>query len=893
MNQPFRFYPLLALAILAGVVAPAQQAIPSPEEYFGFKVGSDKKLVRYDRIVEYLETVASRSDRVRIQTLGPTTQGNPFLLLEISAPRTLKNLDHYKALERKLYFQGGAPSDAERDQIFREGKPVVLVTNNIHSNEIGSSQMVLEAVHRLATEDSPAIRKILDNVILLLVPSVNPDGQIMVTDWYNKYLGTQQEGGPMPFLYQTYAGHDNNRDMFLFSQKESQLTAGILWHDWFPSIWLDEHQQGSSGARIFTMPATDPINPNVHPLIYRLTTIYGQAQAAALEAEGRDGIIHNATYTSFWEGAMAWTGWWHNQVGLLTEVASARIATPVVQQKADASRPPAGGVALIGRSGAAGGGGGPDLGPGAPLPPPTDIFARAEYPRPWLGGAWHLRDVVDYELTATFALLETAADARETLLRQIYDVNLNTIEAGRKGELGFGNREKSFAVIIPTADQHDPNEVVELIDKLLIGGVEVDRARIGFTQDGEAYPAGTYVIPFTQVFARYAKDLLEKQTYPEVHRAPGVPAETPYDVSAWSLGMQFGVNTVFARTPLPAGLPLEPVKNTPRFVLSAEKDPGRWSFPYTGAESSVVVNRLLKEGAKVSIGKPHGSEPPIVQVGGAPAAWNRATAGFDASFRSAQREPEFGTPLRAPRVGLYQSWTANIDEGWTRWILERYEFPYKILHNSDVQAGKLRQQFDAIILPDQPERSILEGQTSNFIAAEYRGGIGEKGWEALRDFVDRGGTLISLGDACNLILNRMPLPVKEVKRTLARDQHYAPGTIVNLQVDTAHPIGLGSAADTFGFYINSPFFQLTEGFSSHKVSVIARYPNTGVNASGWLRGEEYMLGRAAVVAVETNPGKIVLFGIRPQHRAQTHATLPMLFGALYWSAEGDLTAGSQ
>ena len=258
MNQPFRFYPLLALAILAGVVAPAQQAIPSPEEYFGFKVGSDKKLVRYDRIVEYLETVASRSDRVRIQTLGPTTQGNPFLLLEISAPRTLKNLDHYKALERKLYFQGGAPSDAERDQIFREGKPVVLVTNNIHSNEIGSSQMVLEAVHRLATEDSPAIRKILDNVILLLVPSVNPDGQIMVTDWYNKYLGTQQEGGPMPFLYQTYAGHDNNRDMFLFSQKESQLTAGILWHDWFPSIWLDEHQQGSSGARIFTMPATDP-----------------------------------------------------------------------------------------------------------------------------------------------------------------------------------------------------------------------------------------------------------------------------------------------------------------------------------------------------------------------------------------------------------------------------------------------------------------------------------------------------------------------------------------------------------------------------------------------------------------------------------------------------------
>src|SRR5712692_2167682 len=338
MNKLRRSFSLLTLATLAGALALAQP-LPSPEQYFGFKIGADKKLARYDRIVEYLEKIASQSDRVRIHTLGSTTQGNPFLLLEISAPGTLRNLDHYRALERKLYFQGGAPSEAERDQIFREGKSVVLITNNIHSTEIGASQMVLEAVHRLATEDSPTIRKILDNVIFLLVPSLNPDGQIMVTDWYNKYLGTPQEGGPMPYLYHAYAGHDNNRDMFLFSQKESQLTAGVLWHEWFPAIWLDEHQQGNNGARIFTMPATDPINPNVHPLIYRLNTLYGQSQAAALDLAGKDGVVYNATYTNFWQGAMAWAGWWHNQVGLLTEVASARIATPVIQTKADPSKP--------------------------------------------------------------------------------------------------------------------------------------------------------------------------------------------------------------------------------------------------------------------------------------------------------------------------------------------------------------------------------------------------------------------------------------------------------------------------------------------------------------------------------------------------------------------------
>ncbi len=301
-------------------------------------------------------------------------------MLEISSPSTIRNLERYKTLEQKLYFQAGLPTAEQRDQIFREGKAVVLITNNIHSTEIGSSQTAIELAYRLATEDSPVVRKILDNVIFLLTPSVNPDGQIMVTDWYNKYLGTPQEGTSPPFLYHVYAGHDNNRDMFLFSQKETQMMAQVLWHDWFPAIWLDQHQQGNAGARMFTMPATDPINPNVHPLIYRLNTIFGQMQAAALEAAGKDGIMHNSTYTSFWEGAMAWTGWWHNEVGLLTEAASARIATPVVQQFATADRPGIK-VALIGPDPAS-------LSPDLPLPPPRDVTPRSDYPQAVAG--WNL-----------------------------------------------------------------------------------------------------------------------------------------------------------------------------------------------------------------------------------------------------------------------------------------------------------------------------------------------------------------------------------------------------------------------------------------------------------------------------------------------------------------------
>ena len=426
---------VVALVLAACVLAPVPQAaagtglpqaLPSPEQFLSFRVGTDTKLARWDRIVEYFKLVEGASDRVRVRELGKSTEGNPFVVLEIASPETMKRLDYHRGLQRRLYFQDGVPTDAQRDEIFQSGKAVVLVTCSMHSTEVGATQMTLELVHRLATDASPRVKHVLDNVIFLLVPSLNPDGQIKVVDWYNKNLGTEFESSSMPWLYQKYVGHDNNRDMYMFTQVESRLTAGLLWHDWFPAVWLDEHQQGMTGSRIFVMPATDPINPNVHPLIYRWNGLFGQSQGAALEAAGKDGIIYNATYTNFWQGAMAWSGWWHNQVGLLTELASVRIASPTEQQRAQSGRPAP--AAEGGRGGGRGGGA------AGVLPPPTDVTSRTEYPRPWLGGRWTLRDIVDYELIATMATLEFAADQRETLLRQIYEVNRATMDAGKKGD---------------------------------------------------------------------------------------------------------------------------------------------------------------------------------------------------------------------------------------------------------------------------------------------------------------------------------------------------------------------------------------------------------------------------------------------------------------------------
>lgn len=868
---------LVAPLSVVSVNIDAAANVQTPEQFAGHRIGADNKLVRWDKIVEYMKLVAQSSDRVRVRELGKSTNGEPFIAVEISAPETLKNIDRYKQLERKLYFQGGAPTDGEREDIFKSGKAVVLVTCSIHATEIGASQMSLELVHRLATEESSSVKKILDNVIFILVPSLNPDGQIMVTDWFNKNVGTEYANSPIPYLYHPYVGHDNNRDMYMFTQKESQHTAKLLWSDWFPSIWLDEHQMGSNGARIFVMPATDPINPNVHPLIYRWNGILGQSQAAALEAAGKEGIIYNSTYTNFWQGAMAWSGWWHNQIGLLTEVASVRVAAPTEQARATPGR------SAQPAEGGRGGGGGRGGDVNAVLPAPTDTNSRTEYPRPWLGGRWTLRDIVDYELIATMALLETAADRRETLLRQIYEVNRETVEMGKRGD--------PAAVLIPLDGQHDPREAGHLVEKLQMAGVEVYRATGTFEADGKTYAGGTFVIPMAQVFARYVKDILEKQTYPEVRRSPTSAPEPPYDVSAWSLGMLLGVEHVVVRKPLAANVPLEKLTSAPKFAGKVSGSGQRYMFDYRGPDAAIAINRLLKQGAAISIETTRDGAEQIGRVSVTGVNRNviegvASDLGFamkaDVATRTATSPSVLS--IKAPRIGMYDPWSGgNMDEGWTRWVLEQYGFQSTRLHNADVRAGNLRHKFDAIILPDQGVRAMLDGNNASTTRPEYRGGIGEDGVSALQAFVNEGGTLITLGAASDLAIERFPVPVRNLKAGLTREQHFAPGTILRIEVDTQHPVGYGMPAETYGFYNNSPFFSLVEGFASQRSTVVARYPNTGVVGSGWLRGEDLMAGRAAVVSIDMNPGRVVLFGLRPQHRAQTHATFPLLFNALYLS----------
>ncbi len=856
------------------------QTIPTPEKFFGFPIGAEQKLARWDKIVDYMRLVDRASDRMILQEPGKTTDGNPFLLAIISSPENLRNLDRYRRINRKIFDPRTVASEAEADRLAREGKVFVIVTCSIHASEVGATQMSIEAVHRLATDDSPETRKILDNVVLLLVPCLNPDGQIMVTDWYYKTLGTPYENSSMPWLYHRYTGHDNNRDAFMFTQVETRLLGKIMYEEWFPEVWLDMHQMGNSGARLFVMPANDPINPNVDPLIYRYAGILGYAQAAALERAGKTGVITADTYTYWWEGAMGWAGWWHNMIGMLTEAASVRTATAVEQEKADPKATPA--PAATAERGERGGRG-EERDPNRPMPAPRDIQFRSQYQRPWLGGRWTLRDIVDYDYIAAFGLLESAADLRGQILKSIYTAGKNQVEAGRAGD--------PFAVVVP-ASQHDGPTAVKLLQTLALGGVEVHRAAKPFQADGKDYQAGDYVILMAQPFRAYAKDMLEAQDYPKIAPAPGMQPRPPYDAAGWSLGMQMGVETIFVKAPFEANL-----EKLGTIAVPAGRVTGSGPMYVIGHEANdslVAVNRLLKGGAEISWlteqfeadGKAY-APGAIVVSGGAdlPGLVAKVVGELGLEARSLPAAPAIpAMKIRAPRAGLYQPWGGNMDEGWTRWVLEQYEFPFRTLHPEDIRSGAGLKDLDVVVFPDMGLAQILAGQTAANVMPEYKGGIEDAGLQALRAFVEAGGTIVTLGRSTQMAIDRFGAPFRDALQGLNRETFFCPGSVLRVLVDNSVPIAYGMPAEADAYFSSSMVLDAVPAFDAPPNAVALMFPTDKILRSGWLQGERYIAGKVGAAEVRVGKGRLVLLPLRVQNRAQTHGTFKLLFNALLTSA---------
>ncbi|HLW75728.1 MAG TPA: M14 family metallopeptidase, partial [Bryobacteraceae bacterium] len=542
--KPFALGALLAIAGAA--------AVPTPEAHFGHKIGVDYELLDWDKVVTYFQALEKSSDRVKFMELGKTVEGRPQIAVAISSPANIKNLEHYRDIQMRLSDPRKTPP-AEAARLFAEGKTIVMITCSIHATEVASTHTAVEFAYRLLTEDSnPKFKAILDNVIILLEPSQDPDGVDIVTRWYRKTRGTPWEGTSPPELYHHYVGHDDNRDWYIFSQPETRNTA-TLENRWHPEIVYDVHQMGNNAARLFVPPWMDPIDPNVDPILASLCNSLGTGIATDLYAAGKTGIALNGVY-DFWSPARQYQAY-HGGVRILTESASVRLASPVTMT-ADQITANALGYNPRERS--------------------------WNYLVPWMGGTWRLRDIVDYQSIAFESLLYQAAVRRADMLRYFYEINRNNVE-----------RTSPYAFVI-SASQNDPGAAKKMLETLAFGDIEIERAANPFTADGKQYPAGSYVVPMRQPFSGWAKTLLEIQHYPDLHLYPGGPPKRPYDVTAQTLPLLMGVATDTVKDSFQASL--APAKQF-TFTLDHAAPAGAWSA--SDVNSWKEVAKVWKSGKPV------------------------------------------------------------------------------------------------------------------------------------------------------------------------------------------------------------------------------------------------------------------------------------------------------
>jgi len=887
--------------------------IPTPESVLGHKPGDDFFLATYDESLGYFEKLAASTDKLKLVRVGKSTRGLDWYIAYISSAKNLAELDKYKDTARKLALVKGL-SDADAHALARTGKAIVHIDGGLHATEVAGAQHTIQLAYNLVTKNDAETNAILDNVILVLWFSINPDGQNQVANWYRSNLGTVYEVSPVPGLWQEYIGHDNNRDGYMNNMVESQtITRQVL--DYYPQVFYNHHQTAPFPARIWIPPFAEPISANPHPLMWRWVNKFGTSMAAYLDEHDMPGAMHRGRFDDWYPGFVDHVNSFRNTVSFLTETALYRYATPHFYTIDEFPRDK------------------------------QDLREEVLYSSPWKGGWWRLKDATNYMIGASMAVLDTAAKSREELL-------YNRYQAGRDVIKKF-ETDPPYAYVIPQ-QQHDLPTAAVLIEKLLINGIEVQQATRDFKMNGEVYKAGDWVVMMDQPFASLVKELFEPQHYPDLRpagaaaggrggaaaaagggrggggrggataapAAPTAPAavpaatpataaaapaaapaappaaaggrggggrgaaagasanptgssfETPYDVTGWTLPMQMGVTVVMVVEPVPAEsrAALKRIDRVAPIVGKVEGAGPVFAFSHNSNASMKSVNDILNAGGTVSFGK---SDAMIYAGGGAAAILKNN--GVDAK---SMNETPAGFAAKKIRVGVYEPWAGNIDEGWTKWILEQFHFPFTVMHNDDVRAGHLRSKFDSILLAEMQARQIVDGMQPGTVPGRYAGGIGDEGVEALREFVEQGGTLVALGNASQFAIDRFSLPVTNIVAGLRSEEFFCSGALLRADIKE-HPVTAGMPPQADLLFERNEVFDTKPGF---KGTVLASYiANRNPLRSGYLIGAEKIEGKPAALDVVMGQGHVILIGFRTQWRGQSHGTYKLMFNALYYN----------
>jgi hypothetical protein len=933
---------IATLALLSSLVvaAAAQNKLTSPKDHFGFNIGDDYQLANYTQYEAYIKKLDQESNRMKVVEIGKSAEGRTMYLAIITSPENHKKLDRYKEISRRLASAEGL-TDEQALALAREGKAVVWIDGGLHATEVLGAQQLIETIWQLNSRTDEETMRFLNETIVLCC-LVNPDGMELVSNWYMREPDvTKRNTASIPRLYQKYIGHDDNRDFYMSTQPETEAINRVFYHEWFPQIVYNHHQTGPPGTVIFIPPFRDPFNYLFDPIVVTELDLVGAAMQNRYSAEGKPGATNRSgsNYSTWWNGGLRTTVYFHNMIGLLTEA----------------------------------------IGNPTPMEIPFVInrqLGQANLPFPIEPQKWHFRQSIEYELTANRAVIDVAAKNREDFLFNIYRMGKNSIERGsrdnwttypgrvaevqdaidrdrRQGGEGrpqsdeaqsdapsFGRTRGGAPMkyyemlrkpelrdprgfVIPS-DQADFLTATKFVNTLIKTGVTVHRATGDFQVAGKSYPAGSYVVKAAQAFRPHALDMFEPQDHPNDFQYPGGPPIPPYDNAGWTLAFQMGVK--FDRILDGFDGPFEKVTGLvkpPPGKVTAAPNPAGYLTSHQVNDSFIAMNRLLRDNEEVywikqsfsAGGKTYPAGTIFIPVKpSTQAKLQKIAAELGLNFEAVSTKPAGeALKLRPVRVALWDRYGGAIPSGWTRWLFEQFEFPFTVVYPQTLDAGDLINKFDVIVFvtgaipareargggarrggggPDEPPS--FRAPRAEEIPEEFRGWLGSvtagKTVPQLKAFVEAGGTVLTIGSSTNLgYLLDLPMANALVEkapggdeRPLSRDKYYIPGSVLRVSVDNSNPLAYGMPEQVDVFFDNSPVFRLKPEAALKGVKPVAWFSSDKPLRSGWAWGQKYLQDGVAVVEANVGKGKLFMFGPEINFRGQPHGTFKFLFNGIYY-----------
>lgn len=848
------------------------ERIESPEKHFGFKPGSDRMLFDYEDLCAYFQKLASVSPRIKLLEIGKSPLGKMMYIAFISSEKNIQNLEKLKEINKKLTFETNL-SESERLSLIENGKVFILATLSMHSVEVGPSQASPEIAYKILTSNDPDIIYWLDNVVLMLVPNHNPDGMDMVVNHYKKYKGTKLEGSSFPGVYHKYVGHDNNRDFVTLSQEDNKNIARLYNKDWFPQVMIEKHQMGSNGPRYYVPPSHDPIAENVDAGLWNWGAIFGSNMIKDMTEKGLSGISQHYLFDDYWPGSTE-TCIWKNVIGLLTECASANQATPIFIEPNELS------VSGKGLS---------------------EYKKSINMPLPWEGGWWKLSDIVDYEITSTLSIIKTAAINRKEILKFRNDLC--------KKEVMNGKTKPPYFYILPL-EQHDKSELINLLDLLDEHGINIFRLKSSITIENKNFKTGDFVIPLSQPFRPFIKEVFESQTYPLRHYTPGGEIIKPYDITSWSLPLHRGLKS-FEITTGNLDLQLEKISFPIESLLSVPNNYYAVIFKVDNNESYKSAFLSNKLGLKVERIESSLEYNGQVFKKGSFLIYNDTK---DASklrdlLKTLRIQPDYISErikidtkqVDFPKIALVETYFQDVDAGWTRYLFDSYFIPYTIIHPGDFDKTDFEKDFDVVIFPDADKSVLMNGKyksegTDQYIISnyptEFTKGIEKEGMERLLNFLDKGGIIVSWCRSTNLFQGTLEikqgkdkkedfqLPIKDISEQLQKSGLYCPGSLTKIILSEDSPLTLGLEKEIGVFFKGSPVFSTSQPMFDMDRRVIGKFPEKDILMSGYCENEEKIANKSAVVWLKKNKGQLILFGFNPQFRASIQTSFKLIFNSI-------------